>query len=144
MLAAAKKKRPDPVAVLREHLVDVNCVAFHPEGHLLLSGDADGYAKLWDLSTRRPLVSRRLHGHPVGILHLEFITVDHFLSQGRDGVVKVWELENGTDVSRHPISSIPTGSYTFCNPVALRNAGTHTCEPPCVTHVAFPAALEAN
>ena len=51
------REAPGPVAVLRGATADVQCVSFvrseHGGGALLLSGDAEGGVRLWDVARRR-------------------------------------------------------------------------------------------
>ncbi|KAL2649823.1 hypothetical protein R1flu_017951 [Riccia fluitans] len=106
---------PDPVSVFRAHRSAVNCVAFHPISGYLLSGDAHGELKIWDLARQRQICSSRVHTYTSGVIgigtarHLE----NKILSQSRDGAVKCWQLIDG-GLSREPLLSFNTGSYHFC------------------------------
>ncbi|KAL0053659.1 hypothetical protein WJX82_009020 [Trebouxia sp. C0006] len=112
----APKRPPGPSSVLREHRTDVQALCCHPKKDLLYSGDADGEAKLWDLTTERALWSQRLHATHAGITTLHFVTCNHstLLSQGRDGAIKQWKMSAEGTLSREPLQVIETGSYNFC------------------------------
>ncbi|CAM6087491.1 unnamed protein product [Calypogeia fissa] len=106
---------PDPVAVLRAHRSAVTSLAFHPESGHLLSGDADGELKIWDVVRRRAVSSSRVHPPSSGVIGIGTSSYlgNKILSQGRDGTVKCWQLTNG-GLSRQPLLSINTESYHFC------------------------------
>eukprot|EP00897_Mesotaenium_endlicherianum_P007842 jgi/Mesen1/7086/ME000369S06411 len=87
--------------------------------------DANGELKVWDIARRRPLTSARLHGAGAGVLGIvaNSILGSTFLSQGRDGVVKGWQLTEST-ISSEPVLSLRTGSYHFCRLRIARDAAT--------------------
>lgn len=110
---------PGPVCVLRGHGCDAQAVAFlplpaalpgedddegdecggaaaapSPGGSLLLSGDADGRARLWRTSTRRAVAEWRAHPASAGVLavgHLPAPAPGGLLTQGRDGALRLWQ-----------------------------------------------------
>ncbi|KAG6549121.1 hypothetical protein Mapa_009347 [Marchantia paleacea] len=106
---------PDPVNVLRAHRSPVTCLAFHPLSGYLLTGDAQGELKIWDVVRQKQISSSRVHTYTSGVIgigtarHLE----NRFLSQSRDGTVKCWQLRDG-GLSRDPLVSFNTESYHFC------------------------------
>ncbi|GAQ82778.1 WD40 domain-containing protein [Klebsormidium nitens] len=108
-------RAPDPVHVLRGHRTDVTAVAFAAQSNLLLSGDADGEVKVWDLGVRRAVSSVRAHTASAGVIGLAAsrLNPSKFVSQGRDGVVKVWAVSEAA-LARQPLLVIETGSYNFC------------------------------
>lgn len=112
------KKSPDPITVLRGHKSSVQCVAFHPnQQELLLAGDAEGNIKVWDLSTRRARCEQAIHPIGSSILGIAFAGGDagHFYTQGRNGLVKYWDLTHLLEAGKaEPLASITSGCYNFC------------------------------
>ncbi|HEX8202233.1 MAG TPA: CHAT domain-containing protein, partial [Isosphaeraceae bacterium] len=76
--------------VLRGHQGPVLSLAFAPDGRLVTVGD--GTARTWDLTRPQaePLV---LRGHQGGVSVLAFASDGRLVTGGRDGTVRVWELD---------------------------------------------------
>lgn len=57
-----------PIYILRGHSSSINALHFTSQNTRLLTGDADGFVVLWDLTVKRPLVVWRAHaGSLLGI-----------------------------------------------------------------------------
>ncbi|CAM6049931.1 unnamed protein product [Sphagnum compactum] len=126
-MASTLGPAPDPEAVLRGHRAAVNVVTFHSPSGTLLSGDADGELKIWDLRRHRPLSSSRVHTPAAGVIGISAAdTSNKILSQGRDGTVKCWQLTEST-LSRQPLLTIKTDSYHFCK-LSLSESATMSSE----------------
>lgn len=125
---------PGPLAVLRGHGCDVQCIeplpSPSPSPSLLASGDIGGNIKIWDLcGTMRSVFDSKLHPEPsAGVLTLQCMSQHSetvMMSSGRDGVIKLWSFDEGRGeqvMSIHPSSShsrIETGAYSFCRPRGL-------------------------
>jgi len=119
----SKGASPDPVAVLRGHRAAVNVVEFHSASGTLISGDADGELKIWDLARHRPLFSSRVHNPSAGVLGISCNSSleNKIISQGRDGTVKCWQLTESS-LSRQPLLVIKSESYHFCKLSVARHA----------------------
>eukprot|EP00850_Spirogloea_muscicola_P004335 SM000018S03700 [mRNA] locus=s18:799803:803174:- [translate_table: standard] len=144
--APQRPAAPGPVAVLRGHTSDVNATAFHSPSGRLFSGDAAGELRLWDLTTRRPLLARRVHAAgPGGVLGISASkSLDHkVFSQGRDGIIKCWQLVEG-GLSEQPLATVRTGSYNFCRLSVLWQAAPSDGNNPAAEGARDPFLAEQN
>jgi WD40 repeat protein len=78
---------------LRGHTGAVLCVAFHPDGQRLASGDNQGGLRLWDAAGREVL-SRHAHSAPVTAVAFRAGS-KQFASASLDGTTKLWHADTG-------------------------------------------------
>jgi WD40 repeat protein len=100
---APEPKRPQgPADEARRfvgHTGAVNGVAFAPDGKRVLSGSADGTARLWDAETGRQL--QVFTGHAAGIVGVAFSPDGRRVATASDDrSVRLWDAETGKELAR--------------------------------------------
>ncbi|GMF09283.1 unnamed protein product [Phytophthora lilii] len=127
----SSKAAPAPLGVLRGHGAPVNSVGFLSASSVV-SGAGDGAVKIWDLKTRRELATNAAAHSKAGVLHCAALpgsaaTGQKFVTQGRDGYVKLWDaLSFGA--SAEPVAKFYCGSYSFTKFATLRWPGEDSSE----------------
>ncbi|CAM9271103.1 unnamed protein product [Chrysoparadoxa australica] len=122
-MAVLTEGQPKPITVLR-HGVSVQSVKFlSPD--LVISGYLDGKLLLWSLRKRRPVSELLAHEKGngegcSGVLKVD-TTQGKVMTQGRDGMVRVWDAETMSSGGEcQPLSSIAIHSYHFCQFALVR------------------------
>jgi pre-mRNA-processing factor 17 len=90
------------------HTKPVVGLRFFPDsGHLLLSGSADGTAKIWDVYHQRELL-RTYSGHTKSLSDITFDTSGkQFLTASYDRMIKLWDTETGQCLNRFTTGKTP-------------------------------------
>jgi hypothetical protein len=96
-------ERSEPLRMLKGHLADVSCVAWHPNCQYLATGSADKTVRVWDVTaitnTSGDCV-RLLCGHYGGVNAMEFCSSGRYLvSGGQDKLLVVWDFSTGARVA---------------------------------------------
>ncbi|KAK1939405.1 Guanine nucleotide-binding protein subunit beta-like protein 1 [Phytophthora citrophthora] len=117
---------PEPLGVLRGHGAPVNSVGFL-SASTIVSGAGNGAVKIWDLKTRRELATNPTAHSKAGVLHVTALrgtatSESKFVSQGRDGFVKLWDVQSFSTAAE-PLSKFYCGSYSFTKFATLRWPG---------------------
>ncbi|KAJ4319550.1 Astra associated protein 1 Asa1 [Fusarium piperis] len=81
---------PSPKSILRGHKSQVHAAVFIRSNERLVTGDADGFVVVWDLTIMRPRVVWR--AHEKAILGIRGWGDDKIITHGRDMKLIVWKL----------------------------------------------------
>ena len=107
---------PPPKFVLRGHEGACNCVAFLGAA-VLVTGDISGELRIWDLETRSTQTRIRA-AHSSSVLSVSRLGEAHFISCGRDEMVRLWDAN--TDQA---VQTLHTQARCFCNASVDRSPG---------------------
>ena len=91
------------------HTKAISTIKLFPNtGHLLLSADMDGKAKIWDVYNNRRVL-RTFHGHQRGIRDAAFCADGtRFITSSLDQYVKLWDTESGEVIGRYKHDAVPS------------------------------------
>lgn len=84
-----------PKSVLRGHKASVHAAAFIRRNDRLITGDAEGFVVVWDLTIMRPRTVWRAHTN--AILGIAAWGDDKIITHGRDNRLVVWRLGVGDE-----------------------------------------------
>ena len=75
---------------------------------------------MWDLTSRREAAANATAHSRAGVLHTAaLVHAQSFISQGRDGLVKLWDVET-FGAAAEPLATFYSGSYSFTKAATLR------------------------
>ncbi|KAF5666340.1 ASTRA-associated 1 [Fusarium heterosporum] len=94
---------PTPKSILRGHKSQIHAAAFIRSNERLVTGDADGFVVLWDLTIMRPRAVWR--AHEKALLGLRGWGDDRIITHGRDLKLIVWKL--GEADEEHLSTALP-------------------------------------
>jgi WD40 repeat protein len=104
-LYAALNYSPRLLEFLHGHQNDVRSVAFHPDGTLLASGDADGKIILWDAERGLPL-REPLSDHQGQVNDLSFNPDGSLLASASfDDTIILWDMDQNSPSFGQPVGS---------------------------------------
>ncbi|KAF7554908.1 hypothetical protein G7046_g6692 [Stylonectria norvegica] len=94
---------PSPKAILRGHKAQIHAAKFIQGNDRLVTGDAEGYLVIWDLTIMRPTAVWQ--AHEKSILGIQGWGNDKIISHGRDHKLIVWKV--GRDDEENLSSTLP-------------------------------------
>ncbi|KAI9882331.1 MAG: ATP-dependent RNA helicase dbp7 [Watsoniomyces obsoletus] len=86
-----------PKYILRGHTSSIHALVFIRGNTRLLSGDAEGWVLMWDVSTRRAVAVWRAHKN--AILGMAAWENDKIITHGRDQKLCVWKLDPTDEIN---------------------------------------------
>jgi WD40 repeat protein len=101
-----------------EDLIGITSLAISPDGQTLVSGGRDLSVKLWNIETRKLLVTLTGHSSTVNSIAIS-AGGQELLSTGEDGRVVIWRLPSGETVRNR----IPKENTTTLEPMAISPKG---------------------
>ncbi|KAK4217736.1 WD40-repeat-containing domain protein [Rhypophila decipiens] len=105
----ASEARPaQPKSILRGHKAQIHATAFIRRNERLVTGDADGFVVVWDLTIMRPRAVWRPHTN--AILGISGWGPDKIITHGRDNKLIVWKL--GVDDEARMSTALPLDPST--------------------------------
>lgn len=108
----ARPPPPDPIYTLRGAGNPITAIKFQTDKSLY-SGDSSGNIHKWDMKIRR--ISSTLQAHPGhSVLWMDFTQTGSLLTQGRDGLVKVWSLNEARWTETGTMKSSAMGFCGAC------------------------------
>lgn len=93
------------------HSNSVTCVAFSPDGRLLVSGSADQQAKLWQVSDGS--LVRTLTGHGRAISSVAFSPDNRMVVSSGGGVVQFWQVSDGSPLQSFSRENFQAATCVF-------------------------------
>jgi eukaryotic-like serine/threonine-protein kinase len=92
-----------------DHGAPVQAVSLTSDERTLLTGGRDGFVRLWDLSSSRHTVSRKIYVHPDGVESLD-ISPDgtRLATSGALGSVALWDIATGELIKEFPTNGPAT------------------------------------
>ncbi|KAF4966562.1 hypothetical protein FSARC_5804 [Fusarium sarcochroum] len=94
---------PSPKSILRGHRSQIHAAAFIRSNERLVTGDADGFVVLWDLTIMRPRAVWR--AHEKAILGIRGWGDGKIITHGRDMKLIIWKL--GESDEEHLSAALP-------------------------------------
>lgn len=102
------------LSMLRGHLSETMCVAFHPDGTGLISGARDGAVKVWNASPQPIVLNHKLRKteHPWITSVAAEPRGRRVITASRDNTVQVWDAERGVPIRTWEGPSGPESNWT--------------------------------
>ncbi|KAF2208922.1 hypothetical protein CERZMDRAFT_48208 [Cercospora zeae-maydis SCOH1-5] len=90
LLQSSENPPAQPTYIFRGHTAQIHAVHFFRRNTRLLTGDANGWAVLWKISSKRAVAVWRPHNNT--ILGVGSWDEDKIITHGRDNKLHVWQL----------------------------------------------------
>jgi len=105
-----------------------HCMAYSPCGRWLVSGDKEGYVRLWDLKEKKEV--RVPDGHHTAVSCIAFSPLGHQFATGSyDRKVRLWDITDGTPcseiVGRH-MGNITDMAFSPCGKMVVTSSQDRT------------------
>lgn len=113
------------IATLRGHRNSVDCVAFHSQLPLLLTGSSDKTARLYRLNRRGAALASHalLQGHDLGVRFVAFHSRLPVLATGSwDGTTKLWQFDPDS-LEVRCVATLQGGCHAFHSHLPLMATG---------------------
>ncbi len=112
--------------IFTEVVSQIFSVAFHPNGQLLISGDADGEIRLWQVTEKQLLWSRKEHNYIVR--SLSFSPNGQIIaSASSDSTIKIWDVSTGECLATLHGHNSTVRSITFSPDGQILVSGSEDC-----------------
>ncbi|CAE6534502.1 unnamed protein product [Rhizoctonia solani] len=110
-LSQNKSSGPDHGPIVYEGHKDwVRCVAFSPNGNLVVSGSDDRTIRIWD--AHRPSQIRKLKGHSDHVTSVSCSSLGNIIASGsRDHTIRLWDMNTGKQIG-DPLTS-PDNNHIY-------------------------------
>lgn len=98
--------------VFTEYFSSILSVAFHPDGKILATGDADGEIHLWSVDNLQPLL--RIKAHSSWVRSVAFSSDGNILASGSDDqLVKLWNTSKIETLKTVELLKPPLKGHTY-------------------------------
>ncbi|WP_435017927.1 WD40 repeat domain-containing serine/threonine protein kinase [Tundrisphaera sp. TA3] len=94
------------------HGAPIRAIAFCPEGRRLATACEKGEARLWDVSTGKPLAPRLSHEGPIRAIAFA-PGGDRIATGGAEGLIRLWDAATGEPAGPPIRAGVPIGSLAF-------------------------------
>ena len=99
------------IAMLQNHMAEIQAVALSPDGTLLASGRRDGVVALWDMQTQKLLAT--LRDHTGAVQSVAFSPDGDLLASGERENTRLWDVQTKEQIAIFKKQNILVESVAF-------------------------------